>query len=154
MENIYYRYYKQATSLSFTTILWLKLIHISSIRQAWRRREGVFVYFEDNAGVIVNDKGEMNPTGKGGQGHQYQWVECFELQCIDLVWSLHPKVWMETQTQTIEIWSCPSVKPETWSCWPNAKVATVVQHIGIRDFTKVSCVNVEWWSLPYHLIHA
>lgn len=27
--------------------------------QAWRRREGVFVYFEDNAGVIVNDKGEM-----------------------------------------------------------------------------------------------
>merc|ERR1719410_2617766 len=24
-------------------------------RKAWRRREGVFVYFEDNAGVIVNE---------------------------------------------------------------------------------------------------
>lgn len=32
-------------------------------RQAWRRREGVFVYFEDNAGVIVNDKGEMTLGG-------------------------------------------------------------------------------------------
>ena len=31
--------------------------------QAWRRREGVFVYFEDNAGVIVNDKGEMTLGG-------------------------------------------------------------------------------------------
>lgn len=28
-------------------------------RKAWRRREGVFIYFEDNAGVIVNEKGEM-----------------------------------------------------------------------------------------------
>merc|ERR1719258_291826 len=28
-------------------------------KKAWRRREGIFVYFEDNAGVIVNDKGEM-----------------------------------------------------------------------------------------------
>merc|ERR1711972_638245 len=26
-------------------------------KKAWRRREGVFIYFEDNAGVIVNDKG-------------------------------------------------------------------------------------------------
>jgi large subunit ribosomal protein L23e len=23
-------------------------------RKAWRRRDGVFLYFEDNAGVIVN----------------------------------------------------------------------------------------------------
>lgn len=28
-------------------------------RKAWRRREGLFIYFEDNAGVIVNPKGEM-----------------------------------------------------------------------------------------------
>ena len=28
-------------------------------RKAWRRRDGVFLYFEDNAGVIVNPKGEM-----------------------------------------------------------------------------------------------
>ena len=28
-------------------------------RKPWRRREGYFVYFQDNAGVIVNQKGEM-----------------------------------------------------------------------------------------------
>ena len=28
-------------------------------RKSWRRREGYFVYFQDNAGVIVNQKGEM-----------------------------------------------------------------------------------------------
>ncbi|CAM8991445.1 unnamed protein product [Rhodiola kirilowii] len=31
-------------------------------RKPWRRKDGVFMYFEDNAGVIVNPKGEM----KGG----------------------------------------------------------------------------------------
>lgn len=31
-------------------------------RKAIRRKDGVFIYFEDNAGVIVNNKGEM----KGG----------------------------------------------------------------------------------------
>ena len=42
------------------------------IRQAkpWKRFDGVFLYFEDNAGVIVNPKGEMKgsaitgPVGK------------------------------------------------------------------------------------------
>ncbi|KAJ1955574.1 60S ribosomal protein L23, partial [Dipsacomyces acuminosporus] len=39
-------------------------------RKAWRRKDGVFLYFEDNAGVIVNPKGEMKgsaitgPVGK------------------------------------------------------------------------------------------
>lgn len=28
-------------------------------RRAWRRKEGVFIYCEDNAGVIANNKGEM-----------------------------------------------------------------------------------------------
>merc|ERR1711993_103310 len=28
-------------------------------RKAFRRKNGVFIYFEDNAGVIVNNKGEM-----------------------------------------------------------------------------------------------
>lgn len=31
-------------------------------RKSYRRKDGVFLYFEDNAGVIVNNKGEM----KGG----------------------------------------------------------------------------------------
>jgi len=39
-------------------------------RKPWRRKDGVFIYFEDNAGVIVNAKGEMKgsaitgPVGK------------------------------------------------------------------------------------------
>eukprot|EP01106_Pelomyxa_sp_JSP_P001280 TRINITY_DN1191_c0_g1_i4.p1 TRINITY_DN1191_c0_g1~~TRINITY_DN1191_c0_g1_i4.p1 ORF type:complete len:126 (+),score=26.43 TRINITY_DN1191_c0_g1_i4:108-485(+) len=39
-------------------------------RKPWRRRDGVVIYFEDNAGVIVNPKGEMKgsaitgPVGK------------------------------------------------------------------------------------------
>ncbi|KAL4561186.1 hypothetical protein LXL04_033349 [Taraxacum kok-saghyz] len=28
-------------------------------RKPWRRKDGVFMYFEDNASVIVNPKGEM-----------------------------------------------------------------------------------------------
>lgn len=39
-------------------------------RKSWRRKDGGFLYFEDNAGVIVNPKGEMKgsaitgPVGK------------------------------------------------------------------------------------------
>jgi len=45
-----------------------KMLRAVVIRQkkAWRRREGVFIYFEDNAGVIVNDKGEMKGSGITG----------------------------------------------------------------------------------------
>jgi large subunit ribosomal protein L23e len=35
-------------------------------RRPWRRKDGVFIYFEDNAGVIVNDKGEMKGTAITG----------------------------------------------------------------------------------------
>jgi len=42
------------------------------VRQSkpWRRSDGIYLYFEDNAGVIVNPKGEMKgsaitgPVGK------------------------------------------------------------------------------------------
>merc|ERR1719161_1386701 len=44
-------------------------------RKAWRRSDGVFLYFEDNAGVIVNDKGEMK--GSAIQGPVAK--ECAEL---------------------------------------------------------------------------
>ena len=39
-------------------------------RKSWRRKDGILLYFEDNAGVIVNPKGEMKgsaitgPVGK------------------------------------------------------------------------------------------
>jgi large subunit ribosomal protein L23e len=35
-------------------------------RKPWRRRDGVFLYFEDNAGVIVNPKGEMKGSAITG----------------------------------------------------------------------------------------
>ena len=35
-------------------------------RKPWRRRDGIFIYFEDNAGVIVNPKGEMKGSGITG----------------------------------------------------------------------------------------
>lgn len=33
-------------------------------RKPFRRKDGVFIYFEDNAGVIVNNKGEMKGNFK------------------------------------------------------------------------------------------
>ena len=35
-------------------------------RKPWRRHDGVFLYFEDNAGVIVNPKGEMKGSAITG----------------------------------------------------------------------------------------
>lgn len=49
-----------------------KVLQAIVVRQSkpWRRKDGVYLYFEDNAGVIVNPKGEMKgsaitgPVGK------------------------------------------------------------------------------------------
>merc|ERR1712110_1186603 len=35
-------------------------------RKPFRRKDGVFIYFEDNAGVIVNEKGEMKGSAVTG----------------------------------------------------------------------------------------
>ncbi|CAM9394484.1 unnamed protein product [Heterosigma akashiwo] len=35
-------------------------------RKAWRRKESSYIYFEDNAGVIVNNKGEMKGSAITG----------------------------------------------------------------------------------------
>ena len=44
-------------------------------RKSWRRRDGMVIYFEDNAGVIVNNKGEM----KGSQVAGPIGKECADL---------------------------------------------------------------------------
>merc|ERR1719453_608692 len=44
-------------------------------RKPYRRREGYFLYFEDNAGVIVNPKGEMKGSAITGPVAK----ECSEL---------------------------------------------------------------------------
>ncbi|EMP29483.1 60S ribosomal protein L23 [Chelonia mydas] len=35
-------------------------------RKSYRRKDGMFLYFEDNAGVIVNNKGEMKGSAIPG----------------------------------------------------------------------------------------
>merc|ERR1719247_2132978 len=54
-----------------------KVLRAVVIRQkkCWRRKDGIFVYFEDNAGVIVNDKGEMKGSAITGPVAK----ECAEL---------------------------------------------------------------------------
>merc|ERR1711902_133707 len=44
-------------------------------RKPFRRKNGVFIYFEDNAGVIVNNKGEMKGSAITGPVAK----ECAEL---------------------------------------------------------------------------
>mmetsp|Transcript_1973 Transcript_1973/g.7068 ORF Transcript_1973/g.7068 Transcript_1973/m.7068 type:complete len:139 (-) Transcript_1973:125-541(-) len=44
-------------------------------RKPWRRKDGTFIYFEDNAGVIVNAKGEMKGSAVTGPVAK----ECAEL---------------------------------------------------------------------------
>merc|ERR1712113_548653 len=44
-------------------------------RKSWRRLDGTFIYFEDNAGVIVNPKGEMKGNAVNGPVAK----ECAEL---------------------------------------------------------------------------
>jgi large subunit ribosomal protein L23e len=44
-------------------------------RKPWRRQDGTFIYFEDNAGVIVNPKGEMKGSAITGPVAK----ECAEL---------------------------------------------------------------------------
>ena len=44
-------------------------------RKSFRRKEGVFIHFEDNAGVIVNNKGEMKGSAVSGPVAK----ECAEL---------------------------------------------------------------------------
>jgi large subunit ribosomal protein L23e len=43
-------------------------------RKPFRRKDGVFIYFEDNAGVIVNNKGEMKGEKKQGSS----WIPSSE----------------------------------------------------------------------------
>jgi len=46
-----------------------KKVHTAVIvrqRKPWRRKDGVWIYFEDNAGVIVNPKGEMKGSAITG----------------------------------------------------------------------------------------
>uniref|UniRef100_A0A0K0DMK5 Large ribosomal subunit protein uL14 n=1 Tax=Angiostrongylus cantonensis TaxID=6313 RepID=A0A0K0DMK5_ANGCA len=61
-------------SYSYYSCLFLKRTRHFSVLQAvvirqrkqFRRKDGTFIYFEDNAGVIVNNKGEMKGSAITG----------------------------------------------------------------------------------------
>jgi large subunit ribosomal protein L23e len=49
-------------------------------RKHWRRADGVYIGFEDNAGVIVNPKGEMKGAWCGVVRGRSRRVPCGVLQ--------------------------------------------------------------------------
>ncbi|KTW28312.1 60S ribosomal protein L23 [Pneumocystis jirovecii RU7] len=66
-------------------------------RKPWRRRDGTHLYFEDNAGVIVNPKGEMKGstiTGPVGKECADLWprIASNSMRNGDLVGSLSIKL--------------------------------------------------------------
>jgi ribosomal protein L14 len=55
-----------AFSLPYLSVTAVHPAVIIRQRKSWRRKDGVFIYFEDNAGVIVNPKGEMKGSAITG----------------------------------------------------------------------------------------
>ena len=55
-------------STRYSEFGWFQVMPAVVIRQRkpYRRKDGIFVYFEDNAGVIVNVKGEMKGSAITG----------------------------------------------------------------------------------------
>ena len=45
-------------------------------RKTFRRKDGQFIYFEDNAGVIVNNKGEMKGSAITGEESPFKKSRC------------------------------------------------------------------------------
>lgn len=64
-------------------------------RKPWRRKEGTYIYFEDNAGVIVNPKGEM----KGEQRSTARHVLLTQLVRLATIMPARPKKLLQWQVQ-------------------------------------------------------
>jgi hypothetical protein len=73
-------------------------------RKSWRRKDGVFLYFEDNAGVIVNPKGEMK--GSAITGPVAKECVCLHngLFCESSVTSLSRRICGPVLLPTLERW--------------------------------------------------
>lgn len=74
-------------------------------RKSIRRKDGTIIYFEDNAGVIVNNKGEMKgewpPTWSRGRS---------ALDFTDRTWVLHLIHMQRANGRWLTIWGCPEVR--------------------------------------------
>ncbi len=56
-------------------------------RKTWRRKDGTFIYFEDNAGVIVNPKGEMKGSAiTGPVAKECAWRSRARSALLHLYW--------------------------------------------------------------------
>lgn len=73
-------------------------------RKSWRRKDGVFLYFEDNAGVIVNPKGEMK--GSAITGPVAKECVCLDTTflCDHIVTLLHRRIYGPVLLPTLERW--------------------------------------------------
>ncbi|PLW09880.1 hypothetical protein PCANC_20014 [Puccinia coronata f. sp. avenae] len=70
-------------------VIIIQTVHATIIvcqRKPWRRRDGIFLHFEDNTGVIVNPKGEMKGSSIAGPVAK----ESLALYCIKR-WNKSPK---------------------------------------------------------------
>lgn len=60
--------FKRLFPVSFNDEMKFSVLQAVVVRQRkqYRRKDGSFIYFEDNAGVIVNNKGEMKGSAITG----------------------------------------------------------------------------------------
>ena len=99
-------------------------------RKSWRRKDGVFLYFEDNAGVIVNPKGEMKGSAITGPVAK----ECVSLGAL---------CFREHLTTLLCRRICGPVllpTPERWSdscfLYPCISATTAYDHVCERDILR------------------
>ena len=75
-------------------------------RKAFRRKDGMFIYFEDNAGVIVNNKGEMKGSAITGPVAK----ECAELwpriaaNAGTISWDIFREIWSNILLLSLDDW--------------------------------------------------
>jgi large subunit ribosomal protein L23e len=93
------------------------------VRQSkpWKRTDGVFLYFEDNAGVIVNPKGEMKGsaiTGPVGKEAAELWPVSYILRGVPIgsVLILSPAYCQQLRCRHVRIWATSTTQPVMLPC--------------------------------------
>uniref|UniRef100_A0A8C5AHP2 Large ribosomal subunit protein uL14 n=1 Tax=Gadus morhua TaxID=8049 RepID=A0A8C5AHP2_GADMO len=77
-------------------------------RKSYRRKDGVFLYFEDNAGVIVNVKGEMKGEPHAVLGSTS--MQCLHAHPFQKALARSPSGWVSCRKKGISI-------PSLWVRW-------------------------------------
>ena len=69
LNFVYYKCCNNFENQCFITVMPAVVIRQ---RKPIRRKDGTFIYFEDNAGVIVNNKGEMKGIVVASSGFNFR----------------------------------------------------------------------------------